>query len=518
MYCVKGGGGKGRKNNDCKMNRRSSSCSSHNDDTNTRASDRKKWGGGRRKATTTTTTTTTTTNRPGAPSTLCSSGAAFNNKSASSSSSSSCSSSCSSSSSPLPYLFRLITHQQWKNIRTCLKSPKKAAVLCQERDKTNLSCLSLALGHRAPLDIIERMIEIDPSLPKACDDYGANALHVGCLNGAPLESLDLIVRKYNELITTLDTDLRSPLHHAVELVCAKISSSYESCTDLARSSYSSQEGGEHRPLMDKKVAKQVEDLTYCTNLLRMLCKSSPEMVYAQDRCGSTPIDLIQLNKADLDSCSKQYEKLDVAYTVLKSTGVELYRRKKKMWEAESARLRLLDKSQGSEKQQSPGSRYSEELSSKSSASRSTFSSQGRSTVSFEMVLSKLDEEENHNGGRKEENACMNLFRLGEFDDLVAGDNQDTDYNMNIGQVKPSSFLDNLARKEKQERDSKGFMTELELEDMYNELKLGDEVLDKRRAKNNNVAEKEKLRNSMSKRLKRTEITNDSFNEYEDRSC
>ncbi len=316
------------------------------------------------------------------------------------------SSSSSLSTSSLPYLFTLIIDRQWKNVRKCLnnkyKLPKKQAAvlrLCQERDETNLTCLSLALGHKAPFDIIQRIIEIDPSIAEACDDYGANALHVGCLNGAPLECLEFVVRKYKDLAMVLDLDNLSPLHHAVGVFCTTIISSSASSSSDEKSisgfdagdcspSYSKDQG-KHQGLNEGLIVDnnsssktsellldpsldlyQNLDLSYHIDLIRMLSKASPEMVHAQDWYGITPIDLIQLHKAkcspppDLAATAAtaaaahshhhcnlleqqehqyQYEALNVAYKLLTSTSIELYKRNKRMWEEQAILLEKIRK-------------------------------------------------------------------------------------------------------------------------------------------------------------------------------
>ena len=211
--------------------------------------------------------------------------------------------SCSSSSFSsylFPNLFEFIIDEEWDIIRECLKSTK-AVLLCQERDDTNLSCLSVAIAYQAPLEIIKDMVQIDPSLLtyNGYDDYGATPLHVGCLNGASLETLDFILNRCKELATALDRDQRSSLHHATEYVCGCCSS--DSSTSANESNSSEQE---EKPLRRRPYS-------YCISLLKMICKAAPEMVHVQDNIdnGLTPLDLIQLHKAAKIPGSEEYKKL-----------------------------------------------------------------------------------------------------------------------------------------------------------------------------------------------------------------
>lgn len=226
------------------------------------------------------------------------------------------SSSC--SSEKLPYLFELIQESDWKQIRKCLQSDD-AYRLCRERDESNLSCLALAMAQNAPMDIIKEMVNIDPSLPSKCDEYGATALHVGSLNGATFESIDYLLELNPDLALELDFDDRSALHHAVEYTCGDYTSEKLRNVDV----------------------------------IRRLCEVAPEMVNAQDNIGGTPIDLIQLIKIKLDTTSQAYIKLDQVYQYLKSVSVEVYRKRKKQWEAESREERAKDGQQKSRTTRTP---------------------------------------------------------------------------------------------------------------------------------------------------------------------
>ena len=255
---------------------------------------------------------------------------------------SSCSKKSTSSNYAIPYLFELITKKEWDTIRGCLMS-SLAVSLCQERDNTNLSCLALALAYQAPLDIIEHMIQIDPSplTSYACDDYGATPLHVGCLNGASLESLDLILRKYKHLVTMLDCDQRAPLHHAVEYACdccggnsTTLCDSSSTSDDLSCNSGSSIEC-EQEPGTTTR-----QSYSYCVRLLEMLCKAAPEVVHVQDNNGKglTPLDIVQIYKAKRDPDSEEHKKLHSLYEVLRDTSILVYRTNKLFWEEEETRV------------------------------------------------------------------------------------------------------------------------------------------------------------------------------------
>ena len=195
-------------------------------------------------------------------------------------------------------MFQLIEKSKWKKIRRILKSSKAFEKL-QERDSSNLTCLSFALGHGAPVEIIQQIVSIDISLVTAKDVYGASSLHVACLNGAPLEAVQFLVSHFKGLGTMLDCDQRAPLHHAVE--------------------YAVQSGDDQNTYMD---------------VIRLLCHKAPSMVHMNDLQGDTPIDLVQLVKVNLIETSREYARLHRIYSLLRETSVSEYRKNKNRWELE----------------------------------------------------------------------------------------------------------------------------------------------------------------------------------------
>lgn len=213
----------------------------------------------------------------------------------------------SSSSEHFPYLFELIQQKKWRKLRKEIANPQGKA-LVEERDSSNLTCLALALAQAAPLKVVEDMYYVDPTLLDAVDEYGATALHVGCLNGVSLESIQFILSKKPELVTVLDFDNRSALHHSVEFIC--------------------NDGKINDP-------GNIEILT-------ILCDAAPEMINVQDNDGGTPIDLVQVLKIKSKVDTEHYQHLDSIYIFLRGVSVKVYKENKRFWEEEGARKRALD--------------------------------------------------------------------------------------------------------------------------------------------------------------------------------
>jgi hypothetical protein len=221
----------------------------------------------------------------------------------------------SSKSAGLPYVFQLIERKEWTNLRRLLNGDR-GQELCQQIDGSGLTCLALALGCEAPIDIIKAMVEIDPSLPGRCDKYGASAIHIGCLNGSSIDSLSYLLSQNRELARQVDADNRCALHHVVEFACCNISGKrYDICDGVG-------------------TRKKHDD--FSLELLRKVFETAPEMIHALDDFGGTPIDLIQLVKIGIESTdSEEYKRHDRLYQLLKELSVTEYRAKKQLWEMES---------------------------------------------------------------------------------------------------------------------------------------------------------------------------------------
>lgn len=197
----------------------------------------------------------------------------------------------------------LIQERRWESVRECLKSPERL-LLCQARYDSNLTCLGTAVCSWAPLDIVKEMIMIDETLPTTCDAYNFTVLHLGCLNGAPLNIVQYLLRNYGHLARELDCDRRSPLHHAVECACC--------------------------------YAFEIDSPSYI-EVVKNLCYYAPDMVHAQDVNGHTPIDMVQDVKADTTTESVKFQRLELLYQVLRLTSIYVYKSNQGLWERKQER-------------------------------------------------------------------------------------------------------------------------------------------------------------------------------------
>jgi hypothetical protein len=213
-------------------------------------------------------------------------------------------------------LLHLILRKKWRLVRNLLQSTKQAYLLCQQRDILNASCLAIAMGAAAPLDIIRLMVDIDQNMLSMSDENNATPLHLGCLNGASFECIDYLLSFDYALARMIDVDMRSPLHHAVEYAI------YDGIPAMCARKSLLRRQNRHPPS------------TYM-DIIQRLCHAAPDMIYVQDADNKTPIDLIQQVKVKKSERSTEYQMLDEIYQYLTYTSIQVYKENKRVWESEA---------------------------------------------------------------------------------------------------------------------------------------------------------------------------------------
>lgn len=205
--------------------------------------------------------------------------------------------------SPLPgrgRMKKLIQAKQWDAIRKILDPRSVNSSVLREKFEGGLTCLSLAVCHDAPTDVIDAIIKVDSSLLMNRDVFGLNVLHLGCLNGASLYTIQHIAEHSLFLLRQLDVDKRTPLHHAVE--------------------YSIQ-----------CVLEDQDEFFYYIEVLEEIVSVAPDLVLIQDVAGITPIDMVQDVKVKTEVESMEYDRLDIVYDVLNSAAVATYKDMQREW-------------------------------------------------------------------------------------------------------------------------------------------------------------------------------------------
>lgn len=205
-------------------------------------------------------------------------------------------------------LLREIEKRNWRYVRKQLQS-SKARHLIAARGCYEITTLGQACGHSAPLDIIEQMIDLDPTLALQKDDLGSSPLHLACLNGAAPDCVKVLIEKYPSLVPERDSDLRTPLHHAVEYVCSM----------------------EHR--------NDDGDRSSVLDIVQMLIDVNPETVNMTDKKGDSPMDLAHVVMLETDSSSYSedesiFSRAGLLLRYLQQISIQVYLRNKRLWEEE----------------------------------------------------------------------------------------------------------------------------------------------------------------------------------------
>ena len=207
------------------------------------------------------------------------------------------------------------------------------------------------MGYLAPLDIIQRMYETNPSAAFRIDTNGANLLHLACLNGASYDCIDYILSQTaavssssrrgddEDLATRLDADNKCALHLAVDFACICRKPDDAHVRVHLNTVYDEEQ---HQPI-------------YSTSVIQRVIWAAPEMLNARDSNdgGDTPIDLVQNIKAETSTVLKdhdEYQRLDEIYKVLLRASIEYYIRRKRVWEEDGHENQKKNHSQEGSKQ------------------------------------------------------------------------------------------------------------------------------------------------------------------------
>ena len=202
-------------------------------------------------------------------------------------------------------ILRLIEGGNWNALMKLLRS-KWGIEVSNIKDSTNLNMLGLALGRRAPLDVISLILEINPGLILERDDFGAVPLHLGCLNGISVEAMNCVFQHDDGQSARIrDNDNRTALHHAVEFCCKSI-------VDYDDTSSAS--------IIYEESLEVVEELL----------QVAPETVLFVSSRGDCPLDIPHEIKAKHNIAEDP--KIDEIYYLMKEASIEIYRGRRAKWE------------------------------------------------------------------------------------------------------------------------------------------------------------------------------------------
>jgi ankyrin repeat protein len=85
--------------------------------------------------------------------------------------------------------------------------------VCKEKNIDGSLPLHRACSEKAPLNVIELLVETWPNAVKEKDCNGCLPLHIACNNNAPLDVIQLLVETWPDAVKEKDCDGDLPLQH-----------------------------------------------------------------------------------------------------------------------------------------------------------------------------------------------------------------------------------------------------------------------------------------------------------------
>jgi ankyrin repeat protein len=201
-------------------------------------------------------------------------------------------------------IFKLVEDGLWNKVRKKLNS-RAGKKISKLKDETELNLLGVALGSRAPNDIVKLIISLNPDSILSKDLYGAMPLHLGCLNGISPDIVQMIFDLDGGQSARIpDKDNRTALHHAVEFACMLSNADDSSILSIA-------------------FEESIE-------IIELLLSVAPETVLFTTLGGHSPLDIPQIIKGrrNLD----EHDNLDEIYRLLKEASIKFYKTQKEIWE------------------------------------------------------------------------------------------------------------------------------------------------------------------------------------------
>ncbi len=211
-------------------------------------------------------------------------------------------------------IFTLMKYGKWRGVRKIMQSPSGGNYVKSDKNSSNQNILGMALTRRAPCDIVALILRVNPHLVQEQDVSGAVPLHLGCLNGISVETMNMIFEvDGGKSARTMDNNHQTALHNAVLHSCGLILS-------LPFPGFAS---------LDWPIKYKAS-----VQVIKHLLSIAPETVHFISTDGHCPLDILHEFRNDYDLSDEQEYRIDELYFVIKTKSIEVYRNRKKGWELE----------------------------------------------------------------------------------------------------------------------------------------------------------------------------------------
>lgn len=240
-------------------------------------------------------------------------------------------------------LIRLLLKQKWSKAYKFL-STRNGIQQAKQTDGHGVSALFVAVSSRPPVDIVKRLLEIEPSSSLKVDAFGMTPLHMACRCGASFEVINtLLEHDGGASAHFLDVHKKSPLHYSTAYICDPLELDGSLCSN-AQSSQGSTSSFSRVPSRGRarsgvseatELSMPPEEFKDQLLAIHKLISVAPELVICSDKNGDTPIDILQDCKVDHVKGPK-WERADIVCEVLREVSIQYYRERKRIWEETAA--------------------------------------------------------------------------------------------------------------------------------------------------------------------------------------
>jgi ankyrin repeat protein len=249
-----------------------------------------------------------------------------------------------------------IQQNKWKKVIKLLRS-KDGPEIMAKRNCSGLSLLAFAISHKPPLNVVETMLKVNPSLVHQADTNGHLPLHIACATGCSSELINVLLEQDGKDAVSKPATFnhRFPLHYNCIYILnphwyenskilsdrsmqtddePSINKSYHKKNTIRRSRSHQEEFSLKSKESKSKRSHPPESFSGATIMtlkyeefedqllvLRKLISIDPHVLNARDKYGYAPIDYFQDFVAENNEISPRWERCDIIRYVMIAYGL-----------------------------------------------------------------------------------------------------------------------------------------------------------------------------------------------------
>jgi ankyrin repeat protein len=215
-----------------------------------------------------------------------------------------------------------------------LLASKDGEKITTNKNHTGLTILAFAISHNPPLNVVETMLKVNPSLILQEDSNGHLPLHIACANGCNSQLIHALIQQDGNFAASIHASInqRCPLDYTCMYILNPLW--HESSKMLSGGSIRSDEepdlnGTYHKNNIIRRTKHHQEDISLKSKdskstimtlkheefedqllVLQKLISIAPHVLNARDKYGYAPIDYFQDFLAENVDVSPRSERCD----------------------------------------------------------------------------------------------------------------------------------------------------------------------------------------------------------------